>query len=601
MADSSHFPPDQDFDLSEKLQEIFTHLPDLDLDKDSVETLDHEVRSAIAKITGGLSPVELGKAYFDWLAHLSISPGKREQLRKNLQQKLMELATFATAQVALKDDAPRASLKNTPFSDEAWQKPPFNLLAKTYLSVRELAMQATENVPGAERGSLQLVNFLNTQILEALSPANFPMTNPDVIAATKEEKGQNLVRGLELYRRDLEQSTQKNPKPDMGEFKVGVNLAVTPGKVIYQNRLMELIQYTPKTSTVAREPVLFVPAWVMKYYIMDLSPRNSMVNYLLEQGKTVFMISWKNPQEEDREVAMEDYLNEGFMQAVQAVKTIVPDTRINMVGYCIGGTLLAIGAATLAREDDDIINSLTLFAAQVDFTESGEIKQLLNSSQLAFLESHMWTDGYLPSQMMGASFKSLRPREQVWNNYINRYYLGKETPPIDLMAWNADGTRMPYRMHSRYLRELYMENRLAECRFEVNGRPVSLLDIRAPFFVVGTRADHIAPWKSVYKINRLTRAPVTFLLTSGGHNAGIISGPVHPRRSYQMATQRPDDKYIDPDSWAESQPVQPGSWWPAWDNWLTEHSAGERKPPATGAPRKGYKVLRDAPGEYVLG
>lgn len=604
MADSSQFFGDtgssgQEF--AEKIQEIFSKLPDLDLGEDGAETLDHEVRAALAKVTGGLSPVQLVSAYFDWLSHLAISPGRREKLRKSLQYKLMELGSLATAQVALDQEAPAVALKGTPFSGEGWQKPPFNLLAKGYLVAKEWVGEASRQIPGAEPRNTDLVSFINNQIMEALSPANFALTNPEVIAATREEKGQNLVRGLELYRRDMERGTLKNPLPEMGDFKPGVNLATTPGKVIFQNELMELIQYSPTTPQVSREPVLFVPAWVMKYYIMDLSPHNSMVGYLLSQGKTVFMMSWKNPREEDREIALDDYLHKGFMAAVQAVRTVVPKTRINAVGYCIGGTLLAMGAATLARADDDIINSMTLFAAQVDFTESGEIQQLLNASQLAFLESSMWTDGYLRSQTMGASFRALRPREQVWNTYISRYYLGQEHPPSDLMAWNADGTRMPYKMHSRYLRELYMENRLAECCFEVNGKPISLLDIRAPMFLVGTTGDHIAPWTSVYKMNRLTQAEVTFLLTSGGHNAGIICGPVHPRRQYQIATRKPGDKYIDPKTWAETQPVHPGSWWPAWAAWLDERSGEQVKPPRMGNARQGYRVLRDAPGEYIFG
>jgi len=599
MVDSSQFSNDQDF--AEKIQEILNHLPDIDLDEDSSRTIDHEVRSALAQLTGGLSPVQLTTAYIDWLAHLAMSPGKRDSLRKSLQLKLMELSALATTHIALKDEAPALALNDKAFAGEHWQKPPFNYMARGYLAVREWVNEASQNVPGTDKRQADLVTFINTQIMEALSPANFAITNPAVIATTREEKGQNLLRGLQLFRRDLERGTLKNPLPDMGDFKPGVNLAITPGKVIYQNDLIELIQYTPKTPLVSREPVLFVPAWVMKYYIMDLSPHNSMVSYLLEQGKTVFMISWKNPREEDREITLDDYIDQGFMAAIQAVKTIVPNTPINTVGYCIGGTLLAMGAATLAREDDDIINSITMFAAQVDFTESGEIQQLLNASQLSFLESSMWSDGYLPSQTMGASFRSLRPRDQVWNPYIDRYYLGNETPPSDLMAWNADGTRMPYQMHSRYLRELYMENRLAECKFEVNGKPISLLDIRAPIFLVGTTSDHIAPWTSVFKMNRLTHAETTFLLTSGGHNAGIICGPVHPRRHYQVATRHPGDKYMDPKTWAQTQPLQQGSWWPAWVAWLNERCTTQVKPPRTGAASKGYKVLRDAPGEYILG
>jgi polyhydroxyalkanoate synthase len=352
---------------------------------------------------------------------------------------------------------------------------------------------------------------------------------------------------------------------------------------------------------VGKEPVLIVPAWIMKYYILDLSPENSMIRYLVEQGKTVFTISWKNPTGEDRHLCLDDYLKSGFLEAIQAVRAITPRARVNAVGYCIGGTLLAMGAAYLAREDDDILNSVTMFAAQVDFTEPGEIGRFLGSSQVSFVDSMMWTDGYLDAANMGGAFKALRSHDLIWHPTVSRYYLGQDSKPNDLMAWNADGTRMPATMHSRYLKELFMENRLATCKYQVDGRPISLTDIRVPFFVVGTSADHVAPWQSVYKIQYLTDTEVTFLLTSGGHNAGIVCGPEHPRRRYQVATQGRDDKYLDPDTWAETVATQPGSWWPAWNTWLDEHTSGQVKPRTMGAPKKGYGVLCDAPGDYILG
>lgn len=586
-------------DFVERIRELFANLPGRD--EDAAAALDTDVRAAISKITGGMSPIQLVNAYFDWLSHLAISPGKRDLLWQSLRAKLVELAGQAAAQIALKDDAPAIPLQDQNFSGDSWRQRPFNLLAHAYLTLKSWVHETSEDVAGVEPFHQDLVAFINEQILEMLSPANFPFTNPEVLEATRREKGENLARGMEFLRQDMEKRAKQDTTPDMGDFRVGVNIGITPGKVIFQNSLIELIQYQPTTGQVAREPVLVVPSWIMKYYILDLSPGNSLAKYLVDQGKTVFMISWKNPDASDRDVSMDDYLHSGLFAAIQAVQAVCPDSRINAAGYCIGGTLLSIGAAVLAREDNEVLNSITLFAAQTDFTEPGDIKRTLGASQLSFLDSHMWTDGHLSAEGMGASFMALRSRDLVWNPAIDRYFLGKEPFRNDLMAWNADGTRMPYKMHSRYLQELYIENRLAECRFEVDNKPVSLLDLRAPMFVVGTTTDHVAPWKSVYKIHRLTYTEVTFLLTNGGHNAGIVSGPSHPRRRYQMATHHPMDKYVDPDSWARITPLQSGSWWPAWVGWLGEHSSASIEPRTMGAPRRGFKILRDAPGEYVLG
>ncbi len=587
-------------DFAEQISGILSSIPSMD--EESAAKLDTDVRASISKITGGMSPIQLLNAYFDWLSHLAISPGKRDLLWQSLQTRLMELGSQATGQLALREKAPAIPLNDPTFASEAWQQQPFNFMAHAYLTLRDWIQETTEGIAGVDPFHSDLVSFINGQMLEIISPANFPVTNPEVIEATKNEQGQNLVRGMEYLKRDVEKKVNKDTSPEMGDFAVGVNIGITPGKVVFQNNLIELIQYTPTTEKVEREPVLIVPAWIMKYYILDLSPKNSLVKYLVDQGKTVFMISWKNPNgDTDREVSLDDYLDQGLMEAIKAVQAICPDAKINAAGYCIGGTLLSIGAATMAREDNDVLNSVTLFAAQTDFTEPGDIKRMLGASQLSFLDSHMWTEGHLPADSMGSSFMALRARDLVWNPAISRYFLGKEPFSNDLMAWNADGTRMPYKMHSRYLQELYIENRLAECRFEVGGKPVSLLDLRAPLFVVGTSSDHVAPWTSVYKIHRLTTTEVTFLLTSGGHNAGIVSGPSHPRRTYRIATRKPLDKFVDPDSWLRNNEVHPGSWWPVWNEWLQNHSSSEVAPRTAGASRKGYKVLRDAPGEYVLG
>jgi polyhydroxyalkanoate synthase len=339
----------------------------------------------------------------------------------------------------------------------------------------------------------------------------------------------------------------------------------------------------------------------MKYYILDLSPHNSLVRYLLDQGHSVFMISWKNPTEADRDLGLEDYRRAGVMAALDAVTTIVPDRKVDAVGYCIGGTLLMIAAAAMAREHHDRLNSITLFAAQVDFSEPGELALFIDETELAYLEDMMWARGYLDTYQMSGAFQLLNSADLIWSRMVKQYMMGERGRMIDLMAWNADATRMPYRMHSEYLRALFLENRLSRGRFAVNGQPVALTDIKAPIFAVATTKDHIAPWKSVYKVKLVTDTDVTFVLTTGGHNAGVVSEPGHPRRSFQIQTLREGDRYIPPDHWVAQAPRQPGSWWPTWSEWLIGLNTGQRlPPPAMGAPDKGYPALADAPGTYVF-
>jgi poly[(R)-3-hydroxyalkanoate] polymerase subunit PhaC len=580
------------------LDSLIEKIPQLS-DK-TAEGIDSQLRANISKLTKGISPMQLALAYSDWLGHLSLAPGKRTQLLQSLAEKILKLSTAAARSLTGKDT--QDTKHSSPlFKHELWSKPPFNILAKGHQTAMDWLKEMATDVPGMESSSSDLVSFINEQIFQLLAPSNSPLTNPEVLKTTWDEKGKNVLEGISHLQRDIQKSLLKKNEPEMGEFKVGENMAITPGKIIFQNDLIELIQYKPTTKTVAQEPVLIVPAWIMKYYILDLSPEKSLVKYLVDQGKTVFMISWKNPDKDDRELCLENYLKSGLFAALDAVKAIVPNTKVNAVGYCIGGTLLSIGAATLAREDDNSLNSITLLAAQVDFTEPGEIKRFLGASQLAFLDSLMWTDGYLEAASMGDAFKALRAEDMILNPAIERYYLGRETKPNALMAWNADGTRMPAAMHSRYLQELFMENQLASCKFMVDSKPVALQDIRVPFFVIGTTTDHVAPWKSVYKIQHMGRSEVTFLLTTGGHNAGIVCGPEHPRRQFQVMTHDPMDKYVDPDTWAETVETQQGSWWPLWDYWLNEQSIGEAPKRTMGASKKGYKALRDAPGDYVLG
>ncbi|OYW09706.1 MAG: poly-beta-hydroxybutyrate polymerase, partial [Acidiphilium sp. 37-67-22] len=373
----------------------------------------------------------------------------------------------------------------------------------------------------------------------------------------------------------------------------------TPGKVVYRNRLIELIQYAPATDEVRPEPVLIVPAWIMKYYILDLSPENSLVRYLVGQGYTVFMMSWHNPDKGDRDLTLDDYRADGVMAALDAVSAITGARKIHATGYCLGGTLLSIAAAAMARDHDSRLASVTLFAAQTDFTEAGELQLFITEAQLAFLEDLMWQQGYLDTKQMAGAFQMLRSNDLIWSRMIRRYFIGEQEHTNDLMSWNMDATRMPYRMHAEYLRHLFLHNDLAEGRLSAGGRPVAIGDIDVPFFVVGTERDHIAPWHSVYKLHLLNRGPITFVLTSGGHNAGIVSEPGHPHRHYALLQRLPGEPYLAPEAWQDEAPQHDGSWWPEWVAFLGAHSGAPAAPPPLGREEAGYPVLGAAPGHYI--
>ncbi|HSV29722.1 MAG TPA: alpha/beta fold hydrolase [Candidatus Omnitrophota bacterium] len=484
------------------------------------------------------------------------------------------------------------------FGSAEWQRFPFNVWHQSFLFVEQWWHYATTGVRGVSKHHEAVVEFSARQLLDMLAPSNFPLTNPDVLKATLEQGGQNLVRGFTNLVDDLI-NTLSGQKPAPAEFRVGGDIACTPGKVVFRNKLIELIQYEPTTDKVHAEPILIVPAWIMKYYILDLSPHNSMVKWLVSQGHTVFMVSWRNPGADDRDLGMGDYRRLGVMAALDAISAIMPKQKVHGVGYCLGGTLLSIAAAAMARAGDDRLASLTLLAAQTDFEDAGEILLFIDESQVIYLEDMMWDKGYLDTKQMAGAFQMLRSNDLIWSHLIRQYMLGETDKLNDLMAWNMDATRMPYRMHAEYLRRLFVENQLAKGRYQVDGRPVALTDIRVPICAVGTTKDHVAPWKSVYKVGILTDTDVTFILCNGGHNAGIVSEPGHKHRSYQIATRADLEPYVDPDTWAEITPKHEGSWWEPWQKWLVQSGSGKQStPPAMGA--KDYPALMQAPGSYVL-
>jgi poly[(R)-3-hydroxyalkanoate] polymerase subunit PhaC len=578
-------------------------------DRDSYATtaladiVDRSLHAAEARFTAGLSPAALAHAYLHWATHLADAPGKRLQLVDKAARKAVRFANYAT-RYAMSAGHAECCIEPLPqdkrFAAEGWQQWPYNFIYQSFLLQQQWWHNATTGVRGLSKQHEKMVEFASRQILDMVSPSNFLLTNPEILRQTLRSGGGNLLRGWENFMQDWERAVSGKKPLGSEKFVVGRDVAVTPGKVVYRNRLIELIQYAPATDKVRPQPILIVPAWIMKYYILDLSPYNSMVKYLTEQGFTVFMISWMNPGPDDRDLSLQDYRTLGVMAALDAVNAIVPGQKAHAVGYCLGGTLLSIAAAAMARDGDERLASKTMLAAQTDFTEAGELMLFIDEGQLAFLEDMMWEQGFLDSRQMAGAFQMLRSNDLVWSRLVHEYLMGERAPMIDLMAWNADATRMPYRMHSEYLRQLFLDNELAEGRFMVDGRPVALSDIRAPVFAVGTLRDHVAPWRSTYKINLQTDTDVTYLLTGGGHNAGIVSEPGHDGRSFQVMTKRAHDRYLDPDTFLDAAPRKEGSWWPEWVAWLAAHSDAPVAPPAMGAAQAGYAPLGEAPGSYVL-
>jgi polyhydroxyalkanoate synthase subunit PhaC len=563
--------------------------------------LERALRAQMATVTGGLAPDVYVNAWWDWLLNLAKEPPQQLKLAEDAIAKTAETLAFAAQAAAAREPLSPATA-DARFEGTAWSQWPFNVYAHTYRNYADWWQNALAAVPKVAPENKRTLEFMARNALEALSPANYLATNPELLDATRAEAGGNLVRGFGNWLEDIQRTLGGKTQPGSEKFVIGRDIAATPGKVVLRNDLIELIQYSPATETVFAEPILIIPAWIMKYYILDLSANNSLVSYLVSQGHTVFMVSWKNPTESDRNLGMDDYLRLGIRAAFDAVSRIVPDQKIHSVGYCIGGTLLSIAEAVFAAEGDLRAATMTLLAAQQDFSEPGELSLFISPSQIDMLEAVMNRTGVLKSEQMGGAFSLLRARDLLWTPAVNSYVRGRRESPNDLMAWNADGTRMPCRMHSEYLRQLYLDNALARGEFEADGRLADLAGIRLPMFVVGTETDHVAPWKSVYKARGLTRsADYTFLLTSGGHNAGIISGAVHPRRRHRVRTWLNAAEALSPEAWFDSTPPRSGSWWPTWEQWLAQHSAQEKVvPPPMGSAAAGYVPLADAPGEYVL-
>ncbi|UMR28876.1 alpha/beta fold hydrolase [Massilia sp. MB5] len=557
------------------------------------------LNAALARWTASVSPAAMAVAYADWLCHLALSPSKQQHL-------LLQAADSGQRWLQYMEQALRPGLPGEPqpaieplaqdrrFEEAPWQRWPFNAISQGFLLQQQWWHRATSGVRGVSRHHGEVVTFTVRQMLDWLAPSNFIATNPVVLDAVLQSGGACLLNGAQKAAADIWRGITGAGADAPPAYAPGRNLALTPGTVVLRNHLIELIRYAPATPKVHAAPLLIVPAWIMKYYILDLSPHNSLVRYLVEQGHTVYIISWRNPDAEDRELSMEDYRQQGVMAALDAITEQSGAHHINAAGYCLGGTLLAITAAAMARDGDTRLASVTLLAAQVDFTEPGELSLFVDESEVSFLEAGMWERGYLDTRQMAGAFQLLRSNDLIWSRRLREYLLNLPAVDSDLMAWNADATRMPYRMHSEYLRNLFLRNDLANGRYQAGGRAVALTDIETPFFAVGTLSDHVAPWRSVYKLLLLADADVTFLLTSGGHNAGVVSPPGETGRVYQIATHHEDTAYIDPDSWHACVEQHEGSWWPAWAEWLARLAGPLGDPPPPGP------MLGEAPGTYIF-
>ncbi|WP_371515018.1 PHA/PHB synthase family protein [Methyloceanibacter sp. wino2] len=481
------------------------------------------------------------------------------------------------------------------FNDPGWSENQyFDFWKQAYLITSRWAEDVTKNTEGVDDKTRRKAMFYLGQVLSAVSPSNNPFTNPEVVRTTLATNAENLVQGMALLAEDIGQSKDllRVSQTDLSAFEVGRDLAITPGKVIFQNELIQLIQYEPTTEEVSKTPLIIAPPWINKYYILDLKPEKSLVKYAVDQGFTVFMISWVNPDSTLAQKTFEDYMRDGILKAVEIVNRQLGLHNVNLMGYCVGGTLLASTLAYCAAKGDDRIATATFLTAQVDFTEAGDLLMFIDDAQLKSLEEMMAERGYLDGSRMAAVFNMLRPKDLIWPYVVNNYLLGKKPFPFDLLFWNADSTRMPAANHVFYLREFYHENRLSKGEMELGGVKLDLSKIKIPVYELFTREDHIAPASSVYRGSRLYGGDVRHVMAGSGHIAGVVNPPA--KKKYQYWTGAPRETF---EAWVDSATEHPGSWWPDWAVWL-ENLSGEKVPardPSSGP----FPPIEDAPGSYV--
>lgn len=546
----------------------------------------------------------IGKLFMEALATLAGDPNRVAEMQHRCFLDWVALWRHSTERFM---DVPAEGAAEMPppekdrrFRDDAWQESAvYHFIKQSYLLnakwVQRLMRHAGELDPKLARS----VDFYTRQFVDAAAPSNFLMTNPEALRATLESNGENLVQGMHNMRRDIERGGGKLKirVTDENTFDLGRNIAVTPGKVVYQNDLMQLIQYAPSTERVHAVPLLIVTAWIKKYYIMDLQAENSFVRWLVGQGYTVFVISWVNPDARLGAKTFDDYMTEGPLAAIDAIREVTGEETVNTLGYCLGGTLLAVTLAWLkAKGRQDRVSSATFLTTMIDFSDPGEIAVFIEEEQLKILEKKMGDKGYLEADEMANVFNLLRANDLIWSFVVNNYLLGKEPFPFDILYWNSDDTRMPSAMHRFYLREMYQRNRLRQPGgITVGGVPIDLRTVTTPGYFLSTREDHIAPWKSTYAAIQLFSGPVEFTLAASGHVAGVVNHP--SRKKYCYWSHETKRQPTTPEQWLEISRETPGSWWPHWETWLRSYAGEQVKARIPGSGK--LEAIEDAPGSYV--
>jgi len=548
-------------------------------------------------------PFVVGSAFFDLGARMIADPAKLAEAQAELWRGYAQLWEATTRRLAGEEVAPVVAPDpaDRRFKDKDWDEElVFDVVKQTYLLTANWLQATVRDVDGLDAKTARKVNFYTRQFIDAASPSNFVATNPKVLKATIDSKGENLISGLDHVLRDLEtgKGRLKISMTDADAFTLGVNVAASPGKVVFQNDLMQLLQFAPATDSVARRPLLIVPPWINKYYVLDLQPKNSFIKWAVGQGMTVFVISWVNPDRSLAHKSFDDYMLEGPLAALRAVEAATGERECNVVGYCIGGTLLAATLAWIAGGDDPTwrgrVASATYLTTMVDFEEPGELGVFIDEEQLALLEEHMDRKGYLDGAHMAQVFNMLRDNDLIWSFVVNNYLLGREPLAFDLLYWNSDNTRMPAMMHGMYLRKMYLENKLVEPGgITLAGRPLDLRKIDAPTYIFATREDHIAPWKSTYKATRLYGGPVKYVLSASGHIAGVINPPAAGKYCHWTNPRKPKS----PDAWLNGAARHDGSWWPDWLKWVGRFAGGRVAARVPGEGR--LKAIEDAPGSYA--
>ncbi len=545
-------------------------------------------------------PLNIGGAFLEMTGRMMADPAKLMQAQVSLWQDYLALwqrtaERFLGGKAApLVEPAPG----DRRFKDAAWSEGTlFDFIKQSYLLTARWLQSTVNEVEGLDEKTARKVDFYTRQFVDAMAPSNFVLTNPEVLRATIESGGENLVNGLKHMLDDLERGKGRLmiKMTDMEAFKVGENIAVTPGKVIYQNDLMQLIQYEPTTAKVKRRPLLIIPPWINKFYILDLRPKNSFIKWAVDQGHTVFVISWVNPDEHLAKKRFDDYMLEGPLAALDAMAQATGEREANVIGYCLGGTLLAATLAYMKVKGDDRIKSATYFVALTDFAEPGELSVFIDADQLHSLEERMNSHGYLEGSDMATTFNMLRANDLIWSFVVNNYLLDKEPFPFDLLYWNSDSTRMPATMHSFYLRNMYQENKLiVPGGISLDGVPIDLSKITVPSFLLSTKEDHIAPWKSTYAATQIYKGPVKFVLAASGHIAGVVNPPGQGKYGHWENDALPKN----PDDWLAGAKYENESWWPTWEKWISAYAGGEvtARKPGDGQ----LEPIEDAPGSYVL-